>query len=188
MNDEYDYKREREDKLLRSASELATKISPKRDLWPGIEKAINQPKRSRWTPFLAQAAAVVLLVGASSMVTYTLVKQEPQVIEVTRPDLAADRAAFSSRAFLGEEYRLTHGSVSARLNRELARLSPEDRADIERNLAVIRLAIADINQALSKEPDNELLQELLAKAYREEVAIMQRVGTLAQQVVPRKDI
>lgn len=185
MNDEHD------DKLMAAASQLATAISPERDLWPGIEQAINQPgqrRKSRWTPIFAQAAAVVLLVGASSMVTYTLVKQEPQVIEVMRPNLAAERAAFNSRTFLGEEYRLAHSSVYARLNRELDRLSPEVRADVERNLAVIRQAIADINQSLSREPDNELLQELLAKAYREEVAIMQRVGTLAQQVVPRKDI
>lgn len=179
---------EREDKLMQSAGELATAISPDRDLWPGIEQAIKRPQKSRWTPILAQAAAVVLLVGASSMVTYTLVKQEPQVIEVTRPNLAAERAAFNNRTFLGEEYRLAHGSVYARLNRELDRLSPEARADVERNLAVIRQAIADINQALAQEPDSELLQELLAKAYREEVAMMQRVGTLAQQVVPRSDI
>lgn len=181
-------KDENEDNLVRSAGRLATAISPERDLWPGIEQAIRQPRRARWTPMLAQAAAVVLLVGASSMVTYLLVKQEPQVIEVTRPELAAEQAAFSNRSFLGEKYRLTHGSVSARLNRELERLSPEVRADIERNLAVIRLAIADINQALSREPDNVLLQELLARAYREEVAMMQRVGTLAERVVPRNDI
>lgn len=179
---------EHEDKLTQAAGRLATEIAPQRDLWPGIEEAISLPRRSRWSPMLAQAAAVVMLVGASSLVTYTLVKQEPQVIEVTRPGLVVDQAAFNNSSFLGEEYRLARGSVSAQLQRELDRLSPEARADVERNLAVIRLAIADINQALSKEPDNALLQELLAKAYREEVEIMQRVGTLAQQVVPRKDI
>ena len=179
---------EHEDKLLQAAGRLATEISPERDLWPGIEEAINRPSRSRWTPMLAQAAAVVMLVGASSLITYTLVKQEPVVIEVSRPGLAADQAAFTNSSFLGDGYRMARGSVSAQLHRELERLSPEARADIERNLAVIRQAIADINQALAKEPDNELLQELLANAYREEVAIMQRVGTLAQQLVPRKDI
>ena len=182
MTDEHD------DKLMRAASNLATEITPERDLWPGIEDAIRRPQRSRWTPLLAQAAAVVLLVGASSLITYTLVKQEPQIIEVGPSGLNVDTAAFSNSSFLGEEYRMARGSVSAQLHRELDRLSPDAREDIERNLAVIRQAIADINQALAKEPDNELLQELLAKAYREEVAIMQRVGTLTQQVVPRKDI
>ena len=63
MNDRDD------DKLIAAARKLATEVTPQRDLWPGIEDAIKQPKRSRWAPMLAQAAAVVLLVGASSFVT-----------------------------------------------------------------------------------------------------------------------
>jgi hypothetical protein len=53
---------------------------------------------------------------------------------------------------------------------------------------VIRHAITDINQALDEEPDNQLLQELLASAYRDELAVMQRVGSLTQQVMSRQDI
>ena len=64
----------RDDKLIAEASKLSTEISPDRDLWPGIEQAIKVPQRSRWTPRLAQAAAVVLLVGASSMVTWMATK------------------------------------------------------------------------------------------------------------------
>lgn len=182
MNDKYD------DKLMAAAGKLATEISPERDLWPDIEQAIAKPKRSRWTPMLAQAAAVVLLVGASSMVTYYVVSDDPQIVEVVRPALNAEPAAFGGRTTLGEKYRITHGEVSSQLHRELERLSPEARADVERNLAVIRQAIGDINHALAREPDNELLQELLANAYREELATMQRVGSLAQQLMSRKDI
>lgn len=187
MNDKYD------DKLMAAAGKLATEISPQRDLWPGIEQAIVKPKRSRWIPVLAQAAAVVLLVGASSMVTYYVVSDDPQavevqVVEVMRPALNTELAAFGGRTMLGEKYRITHGEITSQLHRELERLSPEARADVERNLAVIRQAIGDINQALAREPDNELLQELLANAYREELATMQRVGSLAQQVMSRKDI
>ena len=66
--------KEFDDKLDRTARQLATEISPDRDLWPGIAEAITTPKRSRWTPMLAQAAAVVLLVGTSSAVTYIATK------------------------------------------------------------------------------------------------------------------
>ena len=177
-----------DDRLTLDAGRLATEIAPERDLWPGIAEAINAPRRTMWMPMLAQAAAVVLLVGASSMITYLVVKEDPQIVEVTRPQLLTEPAAFGGRSSLGEEYRLARGQVTARLNRELEQLSPETRADVERNLAVIRQAIADINEALQKEPDNELLQELLAKAYREEVAVMQRIGNLTQQVMLRKDI
>ncbi len=58
--------------MMTAASQLATGIEPQRDLWPGIERARTEtaPRRSRWTPAFAQAAAIVLLVGASSGLTY----------------------------------------------------------------------------------------------------------------------
>jgi hypothetical protein len=177
-----------DDRLTTAASRLATEISPQRDLWPGIEEAIARPKRSRWTPKFAQAAAVVLLVGASSMVTYFVVKEDQRVVEVLQPTLLTETASFAGRASLGAEYQQAHGSVASQLDVELQRLSPEARADVERNLAVIRHAITDINQALDEEPDNQLLQELLASAYRDELAVMQRVGSLTQQVMSRQDI
>ena len=61
-------KDKRADRLDQVAMQLATEIAPERDLWPGIEQAIAAPRR-RMT-WLAQAAAVVLLVGASSTVTW----------------------------------------------------------------------------------------------------------------------
>ena len=74
------------------------------------------------------------------------------------------------------------------LDEKLKNLSPEARADVERNLAVIRQAIVDINEALNEEPDNKLLRELLADAYRDELVIMQRVDNLTRRVMARQDI
>lgn len=166
-----------DDRLTTAASRLATEISPQRDLWPGIEEAIARPKRSRWPPG-----------QTSSMVTYFVVKEDQRVVEVLQPTLLTETASFAGRASLGAEYQQAHGSVASQLDVELQRLSPEARADVERNLAVIRHAITDINQALDEEPDNQLLQELLASAYRDELAVMQRVGSLTQQVMSRQDI
>ena len=179
-----------DDKLMRAARGLATEVKPGRDLWPGIAEAIARPatRGSRWTPRLAQAAAVLALVGGSSMVTWYVARQEPQVVEVYRPALDAGLVSYGGRASLGQEYDRTHGEVAAQLEAELEKLSPEARADVERNLAVIHRAIEDIGDALNREPDNELLQQLLADAYREELVIMQRVGTLTRQVMARQDI
>jgi hypothetical protein len=74
------------------------------------------------------------------------------------------------------------------MDMEMAKLSPEARANVEENLAVIRGAIVEINAALEQEPGNVLLQELLMKTYREELAVMQRVGGLTQDVMLRNDI
>jgi len=179
---------EREDKLIAAASTLATEISPEEDLWPGIAAAIAQPKRSRWTPVFAQAAAIVLLVGASSSVTYFAVKDQQQIIEIVPSGLVFEQASFGGRYVLGVDYQEARGDLVAQLDVELARLSPEAREEVELNLAMIRGAIAQINEALTNEPDNALLQSLLVKTYREELALMQRVGGLTQHVMSRKDI
>jgi hypothetical protein len=86
------------------------------------------------------------------------------------------------------DYQEAHGDLAAQLEDELLRLSPETRADVEKNMTIIRTAIGDINAALKKEPENALLQELLLSTYREELSLMQRVGGLTQHVMSRKDI
>jgi hypothetical protein len=179
---------ERDDKLIAAASNLSTEISPEQDLWPGIARAIAQPKRSRRTPVFAQAAAVVLLIGASSGLTYFAVKDQQRIIEVVPSGLVFEQASFGGRYALGVDYQEARGDLAAQLDVELARLSPEAREEIELNLSMIRGAIAQINEALEDVPDNALLQELLVKAYREELALMQRIGGLTQHVMSRKDI
>jgi len=67
-------------------------------------------------------------------------------------------------------------------------LSPETRADIQKNRVLIHDAIAEINLALEKEPENMLLQERLLNTYREELALLRRVSSLTRNVMLRNDI
>jgi hypothetical protein len=186
---------EKDDKLMMAAGSLATEIAPERDLWPGIEEAISKPQRSRWTPMLAQAAAAVLLVAASSMVTYVAVKYDAAdtptqtVVQVAAPkNLVFEQAAFGGENTLRSVYGRAGGDLESSLDRQLESLTPEAREDVQRNLAVIRQAIEDIGAALEKEPDNVFLQELLITAYGNELALMNRVGNMTQRVMARKDI
>ena len=137
---------------------------------------------------VAQAAAVVLLVGASSGLTYMAVKDRQQVVANVPANLVFEQASFGSGYALGVEYLEAHRDLAAQLDEELARLSPESRDEVEKNLTVIRGAIAEINKALESEPDNALLQDLLLQTYQDELALMQRVGGLTQHVMSRKDI
>ncbi len=178
----------RDDKLIAAASKLSAEISPERDLWPGIAEAIARPKDSRRLPMLAQAAAVVLLIGASSGVTYLVVKEEPQLVQVAVQDLHFEQIAFGAEYTLGSIYRSAQGNYQVQLEQELDRLSPQARAEVEKNLMLIKDAIAEIDQALEQNPDSVLLQELLLNSYREQYALMRRVGTLTQHVMARKDI
>jgi len=182
MTNEFD------DKLDRAAQQLATEISPERDLWPGIAEAIVTPRRSRWTPMLAQAAAIVLLVGASSAVTYIATKDSSGPVVSVAPELIFEQAAFGSNYHLGPGFQDARNSLRDDLDVELARLSAEAREDIQENLDLIHTVIIDINKALEQEPDNVLLQQKLLRAYREELTLLRRVGGLTRNVMRRNDI
>jgi len=189
MNDD---NHEAGDRLIAAARRLPTDISPERDLWPDIAVAIAIPKHSRWTPMFARAAAVVLLVGASSSLTYLAVKDQPS--EAVRPtqvvttEMVFERASFGGNYRLGSGFQEARGSLASKLDQQLDRLSPESRVEVEKNLQVIGDAIDEINLVLAQEPNNVLLQELLLSAYREELNLMQRIGGLANNVMRRNDI
>lgn len=176
-----------DDKLLAAARRLATEISPERDLWPGVAEAIEAPRRSGWAPLLAQAAAVVLLVGASSAITYVVVSGGEPVVQVA-PELLFEQTAFGGHYHLGPEFQDARNSLAVQLDRELARLPAASRADVEDNLAFVHTAIADINVALAADPDNVMLQAKLLQAYREQLSVLRRVSDLTRNVMMRNDI
>ena len=177
--------------LFRSAK-LPTESAPQRDLWPGIEAAIAEPEvqTSRWMPYLAQAAAIVLLVGGSSGVTYMMMSDNRNEVSpvVATMNLDSDFESFGNEFELSQGFQDARSNLAARLDIELDRLSPEARTEVEENLAVIRSAITEINSALEEEPNNVLLQDLLMKTYREELTVMRNVGGLTQRIMSRNDI
>ena len=182
MTEEFDTK------LELAAQQLATEIRPERDLWPGIAEAIAKPERSRWTPIFAQAAAIVLLVGASSAITYVAVMDKKGPVTAVAPELVFEQASFGNNYNLGPGFQDARNSLRDELDVELAYLSPEARTDIQDNLDVIHTAIVEINSALELEPDNVLLQQKLLRAYREELTLLRRVGGLTRNVMMRNDI
>ncbi len=177
-----------EDKLMTSAKRLNTEIAPERDLWPEIAASIAAPQRSRWTPMLAQAAAIILLIGASSSVTYLVVKEQPQPVARVAPELLFEQTAFGSRYNLGPGFQDARYELVSELDVELQRLSPEARAEIASNIDLIQTAIRDINQALENEPDNVLLQQQLLNAYRDELMLLRHVSGLTRNIMARNDI
>jgi hypothetical protein len=199
-SDDIDYER---DELMLAARRLPAGIAPKRDLWPGIASAIEDNAREQkgsafsrgrpgWNRIFAQAAAVVLLVGGSSGVTWFAMKQDAQPL-ATVPSAGTLRfesvaGSFGSQYHLGPEFMDARNELAARLDEELARLSPATRHEVETNLETIRAAILEINLALAEEPDNALLQRLLINAYRDELAVMSRVDGIASSAMRRSDI
>lgn len=177
-----------DDKLAAAARRLPTEISPERDLWPGIADAVSAPRRARWTPMLAQAAAIVLLIGASSAVTWVAVSERQGPVTQVAPELIFEQTSFGTRYNVGPGFQDARDELVAQLDVELARLSPQTRAEIAANLEVLHEAIFDIDEALRRDPDNLMLQAKLVKAYREELSVLRRVGGLTRNVMMRNDI
>ena len=184
-----------DDELMAAAAELTTEVTPDRDLWPDIEQAISQPAkpaRTVWTSVWAQAAAVLLLVGGSSGVTYLAVTENASPLSpvASGPALVFEpvSGSFGSMYNLGPDCQDARRSLSAKVERELSRLTPEERANVQKSMEVIRTAINDINKALAEEPDNALLQKLLLSTYREELDLMMRVNGITSAAMRRGDI
>ncbi len=199
MSDEIN--RQFDEALMAQARGLATDVQPERDLWPAIEAAIGDGAAGArqggapfapWHRYLAQAAAVILLVGASSGLTYLAMGGDRHsvtpVASTTALPLDALPASFGSQYTLGPDFQDARRDLEGRLDVELEKLSPESRAEVEANIATIRKAIDEISQALSDEPDNVLLQELLLSSYQEELALMRQVNGITSHVMLRNDI
>ncbi len=191
-----------DDELTAKARELAGDVEPERDLWPGIHAAIHESMQgpaatasvfgASFQRYLAQAAAVMLLVGGSSGLTYLAISGDrdnvsPVAAGIELP-LDAVSASFGSQYTLGPDFQDARRNVEGRLETELERLSPEARAEVEANIETIRTAIAEINKALAEEPDNVLLQQLLLSSYQEELAVMRKVNGITNTVMLRDDI
>lgn len=189
-----------DDELAAMTARLERDIEPDTDLWPGIEAALEARGHdtgtsdaiSPWTRYLAQAAAVILLVGGSSGLTYVLMSGDDSQVTLLPTDsgipLNAVSASFGDRYTLGPDFQDARRDLESRLEAELARLSPEARAEVEQNMATIHAAINEINQALADEPDNTLLQKLLLSSYQEELALMRNVNGITNTVMLRQDM
>ena len=185
-----------EDELMAMAAGLPTDVKPERDLWPGIEQAISSSpgrERSLWNTVWAQAAAVVLLVGGSSGLTYIAMQggedaTVPMVAGTTQLVFEPVDASFGSQYTLGPDYVDARRVLTGNLDEELNRLSPEAREEVLTNMQTIREAIDDINRALADDPDNVLLQRMLLNTYRDELSLMMQIDGITREVMNRGDI
>jgi hypothetical protein len=176
------------DALLERARALPREAEPERDLWLGIRNRIElaraaDPPRARVfrarlaVPVWAAGAAALLLV-ATTIGTALWLRSAPSL-----DDPAAIRALADS---LRERDGMTgvHRDLLALLDERRAQLPPEVVAALERNLAEIDRAIAEIHVAFEEHPDNSALQFLLAEAYRREADMLAQLESWTRSREP----
>ena len=188
------------DPLDEALASLPESVAPQRDLWPQIRAEIEQtpiaaPKsvvQSNWF----RLAAAVLLVLATSFVTYYVTRQsmQQQVAQVTpeaapAPQLTGQPASFTfGRERLGAGYMNARAELDKRFQERLAALPPADRAKFEKNLADLRHAADEISATLAQHPSDPLLQDLLMSTYQSELQLLANVSDLPTAGSMRTDL
>jgi Putative zinc-finger len=173
--------------ILAEARSLRVDKAPSRDLWPEIASAIGaekiltpefgRPKAPwRWWPALAAAAVVAAVAtivamrggggsfGIPGALTGTAVPVAEGHVDLLDAEQGYARAADELLAALAERRDS---------------LSPETRASVERNLAVIDQALKEIRDALQREPGNPELTRMLASTHRKKVDVLRRMVKLS---------
>lgn len=174
---------ERKDSAARldeALGRLPQGIEPARDLWPAVEARLeprtDRPAR-RW---LWPAAAAVLLMVGSSLITANLLRRDEPAVATAPPAQAnvTYAAAFGPGQTLDPTYYAARQELVRTLSARIERLPPETRQQLEKNLAEMRRASAEINVALELSPGDPLLEELLLNAYQDELAVLASVNQL----------
>lgn len=188
------------DPLDEALASLPQDVAPQRDLWPQIRAEIEQ------TPIVAPAsrveanwfrlAAAVLLVLATSLVTYYVTRQsmQPQIAQTAPEALPTPRVTSQPASFnfgserLGAGYMDARAELDKRFQQRLASLPPATRAKVERNLADLRHAADEISATLAENPSDPLLQDLLMSTYQSELQLLANVSELPNASSMRTDL
>jgi hypothetical protein len=188
------------DPLDEALAALPEDLAPQRDLWPQIRAEIEQtpiaapasPLQSNWF----RLAAAVLLVLATSFVTYYVTRQsmQQQVAKtapeaVPAPQVTGQPASFTfGSERLGASYVNARAELDKRFQERIASLPPATRAKVEKNLADLRHAAAEISATLAEHPSDPLLQDLLMSTYQSELQLLANVSELPTAGSMRTDL
>lgn len=146
---------------------LPREVSPAADLWPGIASRLSPTRRIRMVPLWLALAASLVLVASSSAVTWWLARG---------PRVAVSPPSLNESGYLDAIADLAPGYL-----RNQARLAPETRRLLERNLAVIERALEEARAALVQEPGNAALADIVVAAYRRKIEFLERATTLDRE-------
>ena len=169
------------------SAKLPRSVDPPRDLWPEIAGRIEAAKivRGRFRRrALVAAAAVAMLVG--SVVTGYLAGRHrappPQDLRVFAGPGPSEVVLASFERLGLTDYQATRSQLLDALGERGDELSPETLEVVMTNLQLIDEAMGRIGEALGENPDNRLLMQQMAAAYRQQVNLLQRAVRLPAEV------
>ena len=168
-------------RVLEGAGDLPRSIEPPHNLWPVIAARLpaRQPAavvgRITWRRWAPLAAAAVLLITVTAVVTYQLTHRSTSVAVQPTPLPEAEVGFAADRDFV-----LAADDLERVLREGRDQLSPATIEVIERNLALIDAAIAEAREALRADPANADLRALLWGAHRQKLDLLDRATRLTR--------
>ncbi len=175
--------------LLLETVMLPREIQPPRDLWAGIATRLGEPGNAlmarpsrRWVAWSGVAAAAVLLVAGTALVTTHLLRARTQT-EAFRPSTPAGvvPAAVTSELTIPQaDLERAASALRATLEGRRGQLSPATLKVVDENLAIIDAAIGRLQVALREDPGNRALVTLLTATWERKIDLLQTASELAR--------
>jgi hypothetical protein len=162
-------------------------VRPARDLLPGIHAAIDTKKvtpidawrtRSLWSARVPLAAAAILLVVASVVVTRILDQPGPAVSAYTPQPNGSSVLVSQQVNELETRYEGAIAELQQMIDAQRAQLSPTTVRVLEENLRVIDRAIRESRAALQADPANQMVNEMLWSAYEKKLELLRRATSV----------
>jgi hypothetical protein len=175
------------DALDRALRRLPVDIAPVHDLWPAIAAGIATPARVSaarvWTLRIAAGLACVAL---GTGLGYALLKERMsagQGVAPSNQEIAGQVNSWLVKPVMQDVgYQKARTQLATEFFRRIADLPADDRARVQKGLKEIESGLRDLNDALKKNPDSILLQQLALSAYQQELEFMQNVTSLTHTV------
>lgn len=159
--------RDPEQKLRQWLRELPDECQPERDLWPGIEHALNSRQRASTSGarYAALAASVLLaaMLGWLSLYQWQESDQEPQLA-----------------ALLTDQHRQQKNHLLAVYQDHLSLTD-----NWQQQLEELDQAASAIRQALEDDPRNMALLKMLRQVHQQQIDLIERVHAPGWQQIQR---
>ena len=179
--------------VIAHAAALPRSVSPPRDLWPGIARQIEGRAGWRgllgWGPSLVLAAAATVLLATAGVLWHAQAPASVHTVEMPGPgpELTAvgTNAAAVTDPILAQaerDYESAANALLAALQQRGASLPPGDLERVRTDLQVIDRALAEVREALARNPASPELNRMLVSTHRKKVDVLRRVVRLSTQL------
>lgn len=173
--------------VLAHAASLPRSLAPPRDLWPDIARRVERERSwasGSWSPW-ALAAAATVVVGLAAVLwtgrppaavrTVEIPVATPEARLAALPGVVSDPVLAAAE----REYEEAANALLEALQRRQSGVAPETLAAVRSNLEVIDRALAEVREALARNPQNPELNRMLVATHRKKVDVLRRVVKLS---------